>query len=322
MQKKTNDLVIATHGRGIVIIDDISVLRQLTPENMDKELYFFKTKASVIPEDNGFGGASTETQFIGENPSTSAKIIYYLKKRHVLGKMSLEIQDANGNRITDIGPGKAKGINVVNWNFTTKPPKVATGKTFTFGGFTTPRVPAGTYKVVIQKGKETYTNDLVVEYDSKSLVSLADRKAQEAATKKMFDMSQELAYLVYTMDEYLKMAEQAKAKNPKAIDPMIKDFNKLKETLVVTKGDNYVGAAEPQLREKMTDLYAKVAQSYYKPNQAELSNMEAVESRFTTAKDDYKKLKDKYLPKLNSVLSKDKLQPIVLKTFEEYLQIP
>jgi len=322
LHKKTNDLVLATHGRGVIIIDDISILRQLTPENMDKELYFFKTKVATIPENNGFGGASTETQFIGENPSQSAKIIYYLKKRHVLGKMSLEIHDANGNKITEIGPGKAKGINVVDWNFSTKPPKVATGKTFTFGGFTTPRVPAGTYKVVIQKGKETYTNDLVVQYDPKSDISLADRKAQEAATKKMFDMTQELAYLVYTMDEYLKMAESVQAKNPKVIDPLIKEFNAFKETLVVMEGDNYVGAAEPQLREKMTDLYAKVAQSYYKPNQSELANMEAVETRFTTAKTDYKKLKDKHLPKLNSTLSKDKLLPIVMKTMEEYLQIP
>jgi hypothetical protein len=306
----------------VIIIDDISILRQMTAENMDKELYFFKTKPAIIPENNGFGGASTETQFIGENPSQSAKIIYYLKKRHVLGKMTLEIQDASGNKVTEIGPGKSKGINVVNWNFTTKPPKVATGKTFTFGGFTTPRVPAGTYKVVIQKGKETYTQDLVVEYDPKSIISLADRKAQEAATKKMFDMTQELAYMVYTLDEYLKMAEQIKAKSPKVADPMIAELNKLKETLVVTKGDNYVGAAEPQLREKMTDLYAKVAQSYYKPNQAELDNMEAIESRFSTAKTDYKKIKDKHLPKLNQAMGKDKLQPIVLKTYEEYLQMP
>jgi len=322
LHKRTNDLVLATHGRGVIIIDDVSVLRQLTPENMDKELYFFKAKAATIPENNGFGGASTETQFIGENPSQSARIMYYLKKRHVLGKMTLEIQDANGNRVTEIGPGKAKGINVVEWNFMTKPPKVATGKTFTFGGFTTPRVPAGTYKVVIQKGSQTYTTDLVVQYDPKSDVKLADRKAQEAATKKLFDMSQELAYMVYTMDEYLKMADQAKAKNAKAITPMITEFNKLKETLVVTKGDNYVGAAEPQLREKLTDIYARVAQSFHAPNQAELDNMVAMETRYNKAKDDYRKLKDKHLPKLNSVLSKDKLQPIVLKTYEEYLQTP
>lgn len=325
LHKKTNDLVIATHGRGVVIIDDISPLRELTEENMNKELHFFKTKPATIPEENGFGGASTETQFIGENPSTSAKIIYYLKKRHLLGKMTLEIQDANGNKVTEIGPGKSKGINVVNWSFTTKPPKVATGKTFTFGGFTSPRVPAGTYKVVIQKGKETYTNDLVVQYDPNSPISLADRKLQEAASKKMFDMTQELAYTVYTLDEYLKMAEAVKAKSPqgaKVATPFIAELTKLKESLVVTTGDNYVGAAEPQLREKMTDIYAKVTSSYYKPNQAELGNMESVESRFNTAKAEYKKIKDKHLPKINSFVNKDKLQPVVMKTMEEYLQIP
>ena len=325
LHKKTNDLVIATHGRGVIIIDDISILRQMTSENLDKELYFFKTKASIIPENNGFGGASTETQFVGENPSSAARIIYYLKKRHILGKMTLEIQDANGNTLTDLGPGKSKGINVVNWNFVTKPPKMAKAKTFAFGGFTSPRVSAGNYKVVITKGKETYTNDLVVMYDPKSEIQLADRKKQEETTKKVFDMVQDLAYTVYTIDEYLALAESAKAKNAtgaKAAQPLITELTKLKETLVVTKGDNYVGAAEPQLREKMADLYSKVAQSFYKPNQAELDNLEALESRFNNSKEEYKKIKDKYLPKLTAFLNKDKMEPLVLKTFTEFLEMP
>jgi hypothetical protein len=326
LHKKTNDLVVATHGRGIIIIDDISPLRQLTEENMNKDLHFFTMKPTSISEANGFGGGSTETQFVGENPSRSARIIYYLKKRHTLGKMSLEIQDANGNKITELGPGKSKGINVVEWNYNTKPPKMAAAKTFAFGGFTSPRVPAGTYKVVIQKGKETYTNDLVVQYDPKSEVSLADRKLQEEATKKLFNMAEELAYMVYTLDEYVKISEGVKATNAqgaKVATPFIGDLTTLKEKLVVTKGDNYVGAAEPQLREKMAELYSKVADSYYKPNQAELSNLEAIESRFTESKAEFKKIKDKNLPKINSFKSKDgALQPLILKTFEEFKREP
>ena len=138
-------------------------------------------------------------------------------------------------------------------------------------------------------------------------------------------MTQELAYTVYTLDEYLKIAEAAKAKSPqgaKVAAPLIAEMTKLKETLVVTKGDNYVGAAEPQLREKMADLYAKVAGSFYKPNQAETDNLEAIEARFSTGKADFKKLKDKHLPKLNAFLNKDKVEPLILKTYEEYLQMP
>lgn len=325
LHKKTNDLVVATHGRGIIIIDDISILRQLNEETMNKELHFFTMRPTIIAETNGFGGASTETQFVGANPSTAAKITYHLKKRHLLGKMTLEIQDAQGNKITELGPGKSKGINIVEWTYNMKPPKLAAAKTFAFGGFTSPRVPAGTYKVVIQKGKETYTNDLVIQYDPNSDVPLADRKKQEETTKKLYDMSQELAYMVYTLDEYIKVGETAKAKGPqgvKAATPLVTDLTNLKEKLVVTKGDNYVGAAEPQLREKMADLYSKVAQSYYKPNQAELDNLDAIETRFNESKAEFKKIKEKQLPKVTNFLNKDSVQPLVLKTFEEFLAMP
>jgi hypothetical protein len=326
LHKKTNDLVIATHGRGIIIIDDISPLRELTEENLNKDLYFFTSKPTKISETNGFGGASTETQFVGDNPSHAVRIIYYLKKRHTLGKMTLEIQDANGNKITEIGPGKSKGINVVEWNYNTKPPKIATAKTFAFGGFTSPRVPAGTYKAVIQKGKDTYSQDIVVVYDPQSSIPLADRKLEEETTKKLYNMSQELAYMVYELDETLKAAEAVKAKSPsaaKSMAPLISQLTTLKETLVVTKGDNYVGSAEPQLREKLAELYSKVADSYYKPNTAEMGNLDALETRFTTAKTDFKKIKDKELKKLTSLMSpENKFAQLPIMSYDDFLKQP
>jgi photosystem II stability/assembly factor-like uncharacterized protein len=325
LHKKTNDLVIATHGRGVIIIDDISPLRELTDENLNKELHFFATKPTMMNEANGFGGASTETQFIGANASKAARIVYYLKKRHTLGKMTLEIQDAAGNKITELNPGKSKGINVVEWYYSTKPPKMATAKTFAFGGFTAPRVPAGTYKVVIQKGKETYTNDLVIEYDSKSNIPLADRKLQEATTQKLFNMSEELAYIVYELDETLTATEKLKKKNPsvaKSVNPFIAELTRLKETLVITKGDNYVGSAEPQLREKLAELYSKVAQTFYKPNAAEMDNLEAIEISFQTAKTDFKKIKDKYMPKVAALIQKNQSEPIAVKSFDEFKVLP
>jgi len=49
--------------------------------------------------------------------------------------MTLEIQDLEGNKITTLSPGKSKGINIVNWSYSIKQPKVSKGKTFSFGGF-------------------------------------------------------------------------------------------------------------------------------------------------------------------------------------------
>lgn len=323
LQKRTNDLVLGTHGRGVIIIDDISPLRALTSENLAKDFHFFPIKPATMNESNGFGGTASETQFVGGNASKNAKIIYYLKKRHVLGKMTAEIQDMNGKKITELDAGKSKGINVIEWSFTTKPPKIAVGKTFAFGGFTSPRVPAGTYKVVIQKGNETYTNDLVVQYDPKSTISMADRKLNEEGTKKLFDMTQQLAYMVYEIDETIKAAEDQKVKSPaaaKAVTPLITELNKLKETLVVTTGDNYVGAGEPQLREDLAELYSKVASTFYKPSDAELQNMAALEERMQSALVSFKKIKDKHSPKLSEVMAKNNMQPIILKSFDEFLK--
>jgi hypothetical protein len=288
LHKKTNDLVMGTHGRGVIIIDDISPLREINEEVLGKTLHFFKSSPTVIYEKSSFGGNfGTETQFVGNNKTRNAQIKYLLNKRHTFGKMAMEIQDMEGNKIMELGPGKSKGINIVDWSYTLKQPKVAKGKTFSFGGFTSPQVPAGNYKAVITKGKETFEQVFELVNDTDSPLTAKDREIKHDVTMKLYHMSQELAYLVYEVDELIKKAEADKDSKTAA------KLNALKETLVITTGDNYVGAAEPQLREKLADLYSKVASSYDKPSAADMENISLLTERFTNAKDELAKLKKK-----------------------------
>ena len=302
MQKRTNDLVLATHGRGVIIIDDISPLREINSKIMTKKVHFFKSKPTVMYEKSGFsGGFGSETQFVGDNPSRAAQIKYFLPKRHTFGKMSLEIHDLDGKKLTTLSPGKSKGINIVNWNYRIRQPKVAKGKTFSFGGFTAPRVKAGTYRAVLKKGKDTFTHDFEVVYDKTTGLSDADRELKHVTTMKLYDMTQELAYMVYQLDEIVKHIEKDQPK-------LAAKFNDLKETLVITTGDNYVGAAEPQLREKMADLYSKIAGSYDKPTRSELENLKLIEERFDKAQADFKKLR-----------KKAKIDTLELKTYDDFI---
>lgn len=305
LQKATNDLVMGTHGRGVIIIDDISPLRELNSEVMDKTLHFFQSKPTVLNEETDFSGRfGNETQFIGQNKTKNAQIKYYLKKRHTFGKMTMEIQDMDGKKITEIGPGKSKGINIVNWSGYLKQPKVAKGKTFSFGGFTSPQVPAGTYKAILTKGKETYEHSFDLVYDERSSLSPDERKFKNATTMKMYDMTQELAFVVYELDEIVSKASAGKN------NKLIAKLNALKETLVVTTGDNYVGSAEPQLREKMSDLYSKLATNYDKPSESEMESLRIITERFETAKTDFASLKKKLKSK----------EPIELMSFDEFLE--
>lgn len=317
LHEKTGDLVLGTHGRGIIIIDDISPLRQISEEALNKEVHFFNTKPTVMKEESGFGGGSTELEYVGLNPSSEAKIIYYLKKRHTFGKMSLEIFDPSGKKVADLPPGKSKGINIVRWNYSYKRPKVATGKTISFGGFATSRVPAGTYKVVLTKGKETFEHSLDLQYDPKSNMSEQEQITKHNIEMEMYKMTEDLAYMVYEIDELSAKANELKAnaklkKSATAFDKALQD---IKKTLVITTGDNYVGSAEPELREKLGALYSKVSSSFNMPSATDLENFEALKERFNTAKNNFAKAKNSYWPKLEVGLEK----PLSLKTFEEYV---
>ena len=320
MQKATSDVVMGTHGRGVIIIDDVSPLRELSQEVLAKNVHFFEPKPAIMVEQSPFGGASTEREFVGASSSTSAKVAYYLKKKHVFGKLTVEIQDMDGKKLIDLNPGKSKGINIVRWNGRIKQPKLAKGKTLAFGGFTSPRVTAGDYKVVMTKGKKTYESSLTWLNDPKSLLTDAERKANQEATVKLYDMSQELAYMVYEIDEILAKAEElSKQGKNKAADAVINDLNKLKETLVITTGDNYVASAEPQLRSKIATLYSKIASGFEPPTASELDNLQFLEEKFQKAKTDLSYIKSKRVVKMEKALENKGLTKIELKSFEDFI---
>lgn len=323
LQKKTNDIVMGTHGRGVIIIDDISPLRELSQDILAKDVHFFKTQPFTMVEEGGFSGSfGAETQFVGANRSTSARIIYYLKKRHTFGKMTMEVQDMAGNKISTLGAGKSKGINVVNWSFNTSNPKMAEGKTLSFGGFTSPRVAAGKYKIVLTKGKNKYEHIVEVTYDDNAITTIAERKAQEKMTKTMFDMVEELAYMVYELNETQDMAKSVIDSNPKgkkAAQKLWDSLEALKKDLVITTGDNYVASAEPELRERMADLYSNVATSYDRVSGAQKQNFELISEDFAKAKARYKTIMTKEGSKFMSFVEKSGMEKKSIKSKEAFL---
>ena len=324
LQKKTNDIVMGTHGRGVIIIDDISPLRELNQEVLSKKLHFFETKPFEMTEESGFSGSfGAETEFVGNNRSSAARIVYYLKKRHTFGKMSMEVQDMAGNKITSLDPGKSKGINVVNWNFNTSNPKMAQAKTLSFGGFTSPRAPAGKYKVVITKGKDKFEHIIETAYDKKAITTIEERKEQEALTATLFTMVEDLAYLVYEINTIQTKAKEVIKGNPKGekvADKLNTVLEELRKTLVITTGDNYVASADPELREKMGELYSNVATTFDRVSDGYRLNFELIFEELETAKKQYNVILDKEGKKFDAFLVKNSIAKPTIKSKEEFLK--
>ncbi|NQY06854.1 MAG: hypothetical protein HRT68_11875, partial [Flavobacteriaceae bacterium] len=173
------------------------------------------------------------------------------------------------------------------------------------------------------KGKKTYETTLDLKYADNG-ISVANRKEQERVTKKLYDMTQELAYTVYKLDamvDYGKMLNEKNKKAAKTTKFLINELEALKKTMVVTTGDNYVGSAEPELREKLADLYSKIAGTYDKPTSAEMDNLSAIEDRYNKAMAKFKSVKQKRLPKVTAFASKNELPALEIKAFEEFLDM-
>ena len=80
IQPRENDLVIATHGRSLYVIDDITPLRQLSDEITKKKLYLFEVPDAVQFQQGRMSVTVNpgDTSFSGDNKPTGAAITYHL----------------------------------------------------------------------------------------------------------------------------------------------------------------------------------------------------------------------------------------------------
>lgn len=85
IQKRENDLVVATFGRGFYVLDDYSPLREVKTAMLDKEAHIFPVKDSwMFVESNPFGfrgvGFQGSNYYAAPNPPVGATFTYYLKE--------------------------------------------------------------------------------------------------------------------------------------------------------------------------------------------------------------------------------------------------
>jgi photosystem II stability/assembly factor-like uncharacterized protein len=93
---KDDDLIVATHGRGFWMIDNMTALRQLDAKSGGESAILFRPAAAVsLPAPSEQGTPLPKDEPFAENPPTGAVIDYYLKAAPG-SPVVLEIVDAAG----------------------------------------------------------------------------------------------------------------------------------------------------------------------------------------------------------------------------------
>jgi photosystem II stability/assembly factor-like uncharacterized protein len=147
---RDRDLVIATHGRSLFVIDDMTPVEELTAETRGKEAYLFPVRPalgrSLLA---GWEDSSGSTVYRGANPPEGAILSYWIKDGGP-EPVKIEIKNAEGQTVANLTATATTGINRTSWDL--KPTKDVLTE---YGGEGILFVRPGTYEATLTYGKAT-----------------------------------------------------------------------------------------------------------------------------------------------------------------------
>lgn len=155
IQRRENDLVAGTFGRGIYILDDYGPLRELDEAALEKDALLFAPSRPVkwFRLDSNHARTDGDDRYSAENPAHGATLTYYLKESLLTSKekrkeaekemveaenypkypawedieaenleakpaVYLEVYDANGDFVNRVAAETKKGLHRVTWDMT------------------------------------------------------------------------------------------------------------------------------------------------------------------------------------------------------------
>ncbi len=305
-------LIIATHGRGIYVYDDINSFRKMTKDIVQKDVFLFDLNQIPLTDGKYGGGSPIAGGWTVGNPESIIPIKYYLKDRVMEGEVKIDILDIHGAIIQTIPGTKRKGINKVYWNYRMKPPKVAEGGTkLDFGGFTAPQVLPGQYIVQLTVGQKKLQDTLSLFHQNEDQYTLADRQLQHEVSMKFYNLHESLAKTVDQIngEQTFINSVKGKIKNKKTVDLSSQYYNALealRSTLLSTKQKS-IFADEKKLREDISESYGLAVSGQQRPSNTVIEAAEDLSVRVDKAKEDVQKLKTEYRNKLDKALLKEKI---------------
>jgi len=313
-QARQQDLTVATHGRGIWILDDLTPLRALTADVLEKEVALLPGRP-VRQKPLGSGGwPEGDASYAGPNPPTGATLAYYLKTRHTFGRMKLEILDTSGRVIDTPPPGKRKGINRVIWSMRETPPRVPTAAAAA-GASAGPRVLPGTYTVRLTTGSQVLQMPLIVSLDPHAPFTLKDRKAQYEAAMRAHALFARMSELVDRLNGY-RVVAASRAKDLAQDDALRKDLDALaqkadtvrKDIVATSEGGAITG--EERLREHLAHVYDGLLSYEGRPGVYQVERVSVLERELADVEKRAQALGAEELPPLNQKLKAAGLREI------------
>jgi len=184
---KENDLVVATQGRALYVLDDLSVVQQMAPSVLAKDLHVFDVAPAYRMPGNRFSGSFGTPRNGGTNPPAGVVFNYYVKDVSDSAKASVTIMDANHKEVKTFSTtakeaadkmSVAKGMNQFVWNLGYPQAERMEGMILWNGNPGGIIAPPGAYFARFKVGADSVEVPFTIKPDPNYKVSQADYEAQ------------------------------------------------------------------------------------------------------------------------------------------------
>jgi photosystem II stability/assembly factor-like uncharacterized protein len=299
---RDNDIIVATHGRGIYILDDAAPLQQIG-QAMKAEAFLFPIRPAIRWAASGGGGGfrNNERDWLAPNPPAGAWINVYLRAAPQ-GPVTITIADKAGKAVRTIRQAGVAGVNRFIWNLRYDPstgsgqaPSTGSGQGGRGGGPAVIEAPAGgrgggnqgpavlpgDYAVTVNAGSRKLSGTVTVTLDPGVTVSAADLDAQLQASFSALALQAKVTAIVDRVDSMIAQLMVIDGQLPRQNSPAYAtQVRQALAKLKTFKDDELarpipgLGYRQyPRLREDVQSLVGYFGRGVRAPNEGELTRM-------------------------------------------------
>ena len=286
----SGDLAIATHGRGIYVMDNLSSLRRIIKTPIDKEVVFFPVKPFVYDVQAQTPGSYGNLEGWTAGSKAQLPVMEYFLKDKSMQAIKIQLFDSKGNKIRDLNASGNKGLNKVYWGLDQNPPKVAVGgftagSTVLFSSVIGPRAPIGTYKAVLQIGDAKYEQAVQLVENPRKGFSAQTIQSIYNQSMRLFKLHEQLYQLVDSMDK--QIAGLKKNEQRTEIESYkLKQLDSLRAEIIETNRKT-VFFDEFKYRRKLSDVYVAICTALEPFSPSKIGAIEVLEKEFGTLRKAY-----------------------------------
>jgi photosystem II stability/assembly factor-like uncharacterized protein len=267
---RDNALVLATHGRSVWVLDDLSPLERASENILTSDIHLFDVANATHFRLYGRKGSTGHKWFAAANPPYGAVINYYVKDKPK-DDVKVTITDSGGTVVRDLKGPKEAGLNRLVWDLRLNPPAPppegqGEGGGGFFGAPRGPRVQPGAYTIKIAAGDKTATSKVTVQEDPRIQIVEADRGKLNEAIARVYALqksAQDARKTMQSLKTQITTLQSSLKDNPDSSKQVNDSVQKLSDQLAaiqkkLVSAPDTSGSAGPALPDEPRPLLSQI----------------------------------------------------------------